>query len=374
MVPNGGAVYHRYMLAGAAAGHTPPKGVLRVLALAMLVTLTSSACVRGGFDKQVDGAIGHPDSGTDALQPAPLDGDCESGNGCIAPLVCTGLPGQRTCRPPCATSTECTGTNEVCGQPQDLAGNLYPRACIEVRVADLYESCGKSQSCTQPLACISMGAESFWAFCGLRCDMASCQPDEDCMTVLSDGGHLCLRRCGKDSDCPGNFHCTAIGGTDGHCLPTNPAGTDQSCDANKNVLCRAGHGCLNFGAGQPSACVPTCTNIDLCEGRRCIQDIAGTMDLCFLACDPLQPSACLPGQLCWPHAPTQLAYCIAASGSPLGAACGTTTATAPCDTGLTCVNNVCRQICTQAADCTAPEQCRELFNGGVKLPWKACAP
>lgn len=331
--------------------------------------------MRGGFDKQVDGAIGHPDSGPDALQPAPLDGDCESGNGCIAPLVCTGLPGQRTCRPPCATSTECTGTNEVCGQPQDLAGNLYPRACIEVRISELYESCGKSQGCALPNDCISMGAESFWAFCGHKCSgVVNCLPDEDCLPILSNNGDLCLRRCTKDSDCPGNFRCTAIYGYDGHCVPGAPANTDQSCDVTQKQFCRAGHSCLNFGAGQPSACVPLCEYTDLCAGRRCLQDIAGTVDLCFVACDPLQPSACLPGQVCFTHGAKQLAFCIVANGTALGTACGTATATAPCESGLTCVGNVCRKVCAVATDCTAPLQCRDLFNNGVKLPWKACAP
>jgi hypothetical protein len=342
----------------------------------VLLLAAPLSCMRAGFDVEPDGGPDNLDAATDQLAPAALDGDCQSGNGCLDGLVCTGLPGQRTCRPRCAKPEDCA-KDEVCARPIDLSGKTLEvdPACLPTTNAMRFESCGLSPACVSGLSCINMPGETFWSFCAERCSAdPSCLSGEACEPDLVGSDGLCLRLCSEDADCPGKLRCTGLGGAPqnrDYCLSNNPAGTDAPCNATMGSFCAAQHRCLSAGTGLPSMCVPFCDNLGQCPaGRRCYEKLTSGRDYCMRQCDPAA-SSCPAGQLCLPHIPTLSAFCVAGEGLPLGAVCS---GDPPCADGAFCSGQRCRKVCKDSVDCETGQSCRPTNAGSTDLPWKVCIP
>ncbi len=339
----------------------------------------SAGCTRAGFSvsSPLLDVTGDTDGAGPSL-PAKVDEDCETTLKCAGFLICSGLPGQRLCRPPCSGDQDC-GDQERCGKPVDMDGHTISvsRACLSTRSAKRYESCGVSRSCEAPLKCIVMPGESFWAFCGKECSTNDiCESGEYCAPVLNDKG-LCLSECAHDAECPGNFNCIGAGTTPDHgdyCLATSGAETEHHCDTANGVFCVAGNRCISILPEDSQACVPLCGANKICDpGRECFSGHIHGQNLCWRLCDPMA-SECPSQHICFPDAKISKAYCVPGIGQTAeGSVCGSMGPA--CGNTLMCVNTICRRICKVASDCPTGFSCRSLKDANkVALPWKACAP
>lgn len=220
---------------------------------------------------------------------------------------------------------------------------------------------------------------------------------EDCAFLgCEDAGPNALECSTLQQDCPSGQKCTVAPNHNGHawsamrCVPVDatPDGIDEPCHAEDQGVsgldsCDVGSLCWGVDAETlEGRCVPYCTGSLHDPGcadpnRYCPIYDEGLLWLCVSQCDPLDPSACPPGQGCYPR--DGRFSCIPIASKPARGVFDPCDFTNSCEPGSLCVtgeliptceaSRCCTTFCDlEASNCPDETVCSPLFQPGDAVP------
>jgi hypothetical protein len=195
-------------------------------------------------------------------------------------------------------------------------------------------ACGSNADCEAPLACAPFSG----GYCTRDCSSAPCGKGAQCTPLA--GAHLCTRECVTPSDCRAGYQCSG-----GACIPA--CLSDPDCPL--GMQCQSGACAPYPGAPVGHACVGDGD----CSTHLCLFSVCARPCASDAGCGDGQTCALNPTDATGGSGPTSrvVPACIARRGGAApGAACKLDD---NCDRG-TCQLGMCVELCTTAADCSAP--------------------
>lgn len=347
----------------------------------------------------------------------PTNGLCESkckNSNCSASQECVATTGQ--CVERCETATkprgqaECTQGLKCDPTSGECMSACQLVVCDEARAqycdpvsgtckagappaGDVGSACADASTCGRP----DSPATTAWeclsetdltteptALPGGYCTL-QCAGQEDCPQGSLCLGGYCYDTCSRESDCRGGaWHCTALGGGYGACLPGTECGYEDAAkcggigaNCELDADCANGASCFSElteteeGASEFSgyiggACVPIISEGQMSCGSGGvavpISDQDETIMACFKRCTLGNITTCDVGESCTPFAVDAAGNYITAclpGGCTTNDSCSVAECTASdktrCGSGQACNNGTCSTTDT----CTADSQCGE---------------